>query len=120
MEIHGNQYDHHGESALFEWDATVTRDDTDAVSLELTTYLRRYPFAVKRKLTLPADEPALSVAESVTNEGRSDLEYVWQHHVALGRPLLGPSARLDVPAGESYVEEYGEDHTTNRLEGSPF
>lgn len=117
MEFSGNRYGHHGESALIEWESGVTRDDDEAVTLELTARLRRYPFAVQRELTLPADEPALYVDESVTNEGDYPLEYVWQHHVALGRPLVGPAARLDVPAGESYVEAYDETHATNRLAG---
>ncbi|PSP93584.1 DUF4432 domain-containing protein [Halobacteriales archaeon QS_4_62_28] len=117
MSISGNRYDHHGESALLPWDATVTRNDDDAVALELTARLRRYPFTVTRKLTLPAGDSRLDIDESVTNEGEYELEYVWQHHVALGRPLVGPEARLDVPAGESYVDDYGPDHSTNRLTG---
>jgi len=117
MSIPGNRYDHHGESALLPWDATVTRDDGDAVAIELTARLRRYPFAVTRELTLPAGESRLDIDESVTNEGEYELEYVWQHHVALGRPLVGPEARLDVPAGESHIDDYGPDHSTNRLAG---
>lgn len=120
MDVRGSRYGLHGESALIEWDAAVTRDDDEAVTLELTTRLRRYPFAVRRELTLPAGEPSLEIAESVTNEGTSPLEYIWQHHVALGRPLVGPEARLDVPAGESYVADYDESHTTNRLAGDQY
>lgn len=120
MEIEGNRYDHHGESALLEWDATIARDDDEGVALELTTELRRYPFTVHRELTLPAGESRLEIAESVTNEGEFPLEYVWQHHVALGRPLIGPHARLDVPAGESWVEDYGDDYRTNRLAGDQW
>jgi len=117
MSIPGNRYDHHGESALIPWDAAVVRDDDEAVALELTARLRRYPFAITQRLTLPAGESRLEIDESVTNEGEYELEYVWQHHVALGRPLIGPDARLDVPAGESYIDDYPDDLTTNRLAG---
>lgn len=120
MEISGNRYGHHGESALLEWDAKVLESSDSRVTLELSTRLRRYPFAVQRQLTLPAGEPTLELSESVTNEGEYPLEYVWQHHVALGHPLVGPSARLDVPAGESYVADYDTEHTTNRLEGDQW
>jgi len=113
----GTPYGLHGESALLEWDAAVVRDDDEAVSLRLSTDLVRYPFAVERTLTLPADEPALRVEESVTNEGDLELEYVWQQHLALGRPLIGPGARLDVPAATGVVEAYGPDHENNRLAG---
>lgn len=113
----GTPYGLHGESALLPWDAEVVRDDGDAVSLRLSTELVRYPFAVERTLTLPADESHLHVKESVTNEGGVELEYVWQQHLALGRPLVDPEARLDVPAATGIVEAYGEDHENNRLVG---
>lgn len=114
----GTPYGLHGESALLSWDCGVERDDDEAVSLRLSTGLVRYPFAVERTLTLPAGDAALYVEESITNEGGVELEYVWQQHVALGRPLVGPSARLDVPAATGVVEEYGPDHENNRLAGS--
>ena len=117
LEFAGGHYDHHGESALLPWDATVTRDDEEAVTLELSARLRRYPFAVRRELTLPADTARLEIDETITNEGAVELEYAWQHHVALGRPLIGPAADLDVPAERGYVDEYGDDHANNRLRG---
>ncbi len=117
MDVAGSRYDHHGESALLPWDAEVARDDDEAVTLTLTTELRRYPFSVERDLTLPADASRLEISESVTNEGDVELEYAWQQHVALGRPLIGPEARLDTSTARGYVDDYGEDHDTNRLRG---
>jgi len=111
----GTPYGLHGETALLEWDASVARNDDEAVSLRLSTDLVRYPFSVERTLTLPAGESTLRVAESVTNEGAVDLEYVWQQHVALGRPLVGPEARLDVPAQSGVVQSYAPDHENARL-----
>jgi galactose mutarotase-like enzyme len=94
----GTPYGLHGESALLEWDAEVVRDDAEAVSVRLRTELVRYPLAIERELTLPAGESTLHVAESVTNEGGVEVPYIWQQHLALGRPLVGPAARLDLPA----------------------
>ena len=113
----GTPYGLHGESALLPWEATVVRDDDEAVSLRLSTELVRYPFSVERTLTLPAGESRLEVEEAVTNEGGVELEYVWQQHLALGRPLVGPEARLDVPAETGVVDDYGADHENNRLAG---
>jgi len=117
MEIPGSAYGLHGESALLPWDATVRRDDDEAVVLELSVDLLRYPFAVERELTLRRDEPALCVAETVTNEGGRELEYVWQQHLTLGRPLVGPGARLDAPVTACEVGGYDDDHANNRLAG---
>ncbi|MFB6106225.1 MAG: DUF4432 family protein [Halobacteriaceae archaeon] len=108
-------YGLHGESALLPFESRVVRDDDEAVELALRAEFVRYPFSVERRLTLPADEPALHVAESVTNEGTVERPYVWQHHLALGRPLLGPAARLDVPADRGVVDDYGPDHENARL-----
>jgi hypothetical protein len=120
-EVHGTSYGIHGESALRAWDARVTRDDADAVTLTGTCDLLRYPFQVEREITLPAGEPALEIAETVTNVGDVDLEYVWQQHVALGPPLLGPAARIDVPARSGRVDDYGEGMANARLDsGAAF
>ena len=109
-------YGLHGESALVPWEAHVHRDDDETVTLRLETELVRYPFEVRRDLTLHADAPRLFVRESVTNTSRLDLDYVWQQHVALGRPLVGPAARLDVPTGDAIVPPYGDDYPNARLD----
>lgn len=114
-EIDGSAYGLHGESALVPWEASVTEDSGAAVELTLTTELVRYPFALERVLRLPAGEPRLQVRESVTNEGGVAVEYAWQQHVALGEPLLGPAARLDVPARTGVTEAVSPALRTGRL-----
>ncbi|MCU4742992.1 aldose 1-epimerase [Natronoglomus mannanivorans] len=116
-EIDGSAYGIHGESALLPWDAEVVRDDSEAVTLRLTVDLVRYPFSVERELTLPAGESRLEIDESVTNLGEVPLEYVWQQHVTLGRPLLSADARLDFPSATGVNAEYGADFPNARLEG---
>lgn len=115
-EFEGGAYGLHGETALIPWDAEVRRDDEEAVTLGLEADLVRYPFTVERELTLPADAPRLEIAESVTNHGDTELEYVWQHHIMLGQPLVGPAARLDVPAARGRVEDYGDGYANPILE----
>jgi hypothetical protein len=100
----GTPYGLHGETALLEWDATVARDDEAAVALCLETDLVRYPLSVERTLVLPADESTLRVEESVTNDGDVAVPYIYQQHLALGRPLVGPAARVDVPAATGVLD----------------
>jgi len=122
-EIEGNAYGLHGETALLPWEYSVSRSDATAVELELSTELVRYPFVVERTLRLPAGESRLEISESVINQGNVELEYIWQQHLALGRPLVGPNARLDLPARRGQVEEYEEGGAfrNGRLEGGePF
>lgn len=113
----GTPYSLHGESALIPWDATVGRDDDEAVTLQLEADLIRYPFHVDRRLTLRADEPTLHVEETITNGGEVEVPYVWQQHVALGPPLIGPDAKLDIPAESGHTAAYGPDQRNGRLAG---
>lgn len=117
----GVPYGVHGESALIPWNHRIARADDEAVTLELSVELVRYPFYIERELTLPADESRLHIEESVTNRSDVELEYIWQQHLTLGPPLLDPSARLDIPAASGVVETYGPDHANARLEsGAEF
>lgn len=86
----------HGESSLVPWDAVIEHTG-DAVAVHLETELTRYPFQLEREIRLEADDPTVSVEESVTNTGSVPVEYSWVQHVALGEPLVGPEAELEVP-----------------------
>jgi hypothetical protein len=114
-EIDGNAYGLHGESALIPWEATVREDSAAGVTLHLEADLLRYPFHVKRDLRLPAGESRLEIEETVENRGAVGLEYIWQQHVALGAPLLGPAARLDVPAERGVSEAEDDTFASGRL-----
>jgi hypothetical protein len=109
-------YGLHGESALvpFEYDAA---EDGDAAELSLRAELVRYPFVVERTLRLPAGKARFEIEETVTNEGEEPLPYMWQHHLALGHPLLGQDATLEIPAETGLVHDYAEGHRNARLTG---
>lgn len=117
MVIDGSAYGLHGESALLPWDPQIVRADDEAVTLRLSVDLVRYPFSVKRELTLPAEESRLEISESVTNLGGVPLEYVWQQHVTVGAPLLSAGARLDLPDANGVTPPYGDDFPNGRLAG---
>lgn len=112
----GTPYGLHGESALIPWDAAVERGD-DHVTLHLETDLLRYPFALERDLTLRADDPTLEIEETIANESEVEVPYIWQQHLALGPPLVGPDATLEMPAATGITDDYDPDHENNRLAG---
>lgn len=114
-EIEGNAYGLHGESALLPWEVLNTAAGPTGVILRLGVELVRYPFQYERELHLSADEPVLTVDEAVTNLGEVELEYIWQQHVALGPPLLGPGARLDIPAETGITEAESSTFENGRL-----
>jgi len=107
--VSGTSYAAHGESALLAWDVEVLTDTAEEVSIGLSVELSEYPLSVERQLTLSSGRAALQISESITNEGAVPVEYIWQHHVTLGAPLLGPDARLDIPAETGQVDpSYGD------------
>lgn len=103
----------HGESSIVPWDVDV-QEGTDAVSVELTTDLTRYPFHLEREVQLEADDPTVSITERVTNEGSIPLEYSWVQHVALGEPLVAPAAELEVPC-EAVRSDPDHEHPNSRI-----
>ncbi|MFC6864362.1 DUF4432 family protein [Halomicroarcula sp. GCM10025817] len=114
--IEGSEYGLHGESALIPWNARVVENSDEAVALELTTELVRYPFECTRQLRLPRGASRLEIAESITNRGGVELEYIWQQHVTLAQPLLGPAARLDIPAERGVTQSESPAFANGRLQ----
>jgi galactose mutarotase-like enzyme len=101
---HGAPLALHGESALVPWDYAVTDRGPDRVAVALDVSLSRYPFDVTREIALERGGSALSVRETVRNRGEVDAKYSWLQHVALGRPLVAPGARLSVPCETVLVD----------------
>lgn len=101
---HGAPFPLHGESSLVPWDVTIVDAGRERVAVELDCSLTRYPLNITRKLVLTADQPRLTVSESVTNCGEVSVQYSWLQHIAFGPPLVGPSAQLDVPCRTVLVD----------------
>jgi galactose mutarotase-like enzyme len=104
----------HGETPLIPWDYEVREASPDRVAVKLTTSLTRYPFDVTRVLSLNNRESTLRIEETVTNTGRVAVSYSWLQHIALGEPLIGPAATLDVPC-EKVLVDPGQTNDTARL-----
>lgn len=94
----------HGESSLVPWETQITADTDERVAVEFATTLTRYPFTIEREIELSAGESALTVTETVTNDGAVTVPYSWLQHIALGEPLVSPEATLDVPCETVLVD----------------
>jgi hypothetical protein len=109
-------YGLHGESALvpFPYDAAA---DAESAELSLHAELVCYLFVVERTLRLPAGEARLEIEETVTNEGEEPLPSIWQHRLALGQPLLGSEATLEILTLTGVFQAYAEGHRNVQLTG---
>ena len=110
---HGASLALHGESAVIPWEGT-TFESAAAVGIRMSTDLTRYPFHCEREVRLEEDDSTVYVRESVTNNGEIPVQFSWVQHVALGRPLVSPSAELDIPCEQINVDP-NHDHDNTRL-----
>lgn len=94
----------HGESTVIPWDATILESGPERVAVELSTELTRYPLAAEREIALERGDPTLYVSETVRNVGDVGVHYSWLQHIALGEPLVAPSATLEVPCERVLVD----------------
>jgi hypothetical protein len=90
----------HGETPLLPWDGPwIEEGKTDQVAVSISVRGVRYPYEVKKTLTVREDEPKLQIREELTNTSHQDLEFFWLQHPAYGEPFLSPGCRIDLPEG---------------------
>lgn len=88
----------HGEVSLIPWDFFVEEDSSERISILLKCKTYRFPFAIQKKISLSKESAIIDIKESITNESGEDLEFIWGHHPALGKPFLDGDCRIDIPA----------------------
>lgn len=98
-QYHGATFGQHGEVANLPWDYAITEDEENAVAVTFSTRAQKTPFLIEKTLRLTADDPALAIEEQVTNESGVPLRAMWGHHLAFGRPFLGPGDTIELPEG---------------------
>jgi hypothetical protein len=86
---------YHGEVACVPWDYVIQHDDAEQIAVQFSSRTVRTPFLITRTLGLLRECPTLSICETVTNEGATELSFVWGHHPCFGPPFLSPYCRID-------------------------
>lgn len=81
----------HGEVSLLPFQAVISEDSPDLVSLKMRTRLYRSPLLLERTLTLRRDRSVLFIHERLLNESASEFAVMWGHHPAIGEPFLDDS-----------------------------
>ncbi|MDZ7837376.1 MAG: hypothetical protein U5N58_05180 [Actinomycetota bacterium] len=64
------------------------------------------PLRLVKRLRLVEDQAELFIEEEAVNLSSVDLEVVWGHHLAYGRPFLGPGCTINIPAAKGKVYEH--------------
>lgn len=101
----GAMFGQHGEVAQMPWDYEILQDDESRVQVLLSVKTKKVPFLLEKKLTLSANRAELEVEEMLHNNGAVKLHYMWGHHLAFGKPFIGPGCIIRLPDSIQVITE---------------
>lgn len=96
-EFAGKHFTGHGEVCNLPWDYTVLEDSEEEIRFMFITRLSKYPFELRKYLTVKKGEATLYFEEAVTNLGAISMEYTWSHHPNVGYPFLSGDCVIELP-----------------------
>lgn len=96
----------HGEVSLLPFEARISEDTPEQVTL--STFVRTYrsPLQLERQMTLKRGKAALFIKERLVNESPSEFAIMWGHHPAIGTPFLDENCVVKAPAKKVEVLEF--------------
>jgi len=111
-EYKGAQMGFFAETINIPWHYRVVEDTPEQISVVFWVKTYRTPFVIQKKLTLKTGKAALFIEETITNEGREPVDFMWGHHPVIGTPFLDGSCRISAPKNlvEVLHAEDGPDH----------
>lgn len=95
-EYQGQPFGAHGELPTLPWNYQIVEDGPERIVVKFWVRTVRTPFYLEKYLTLERHSGALQVQESVLNEGRLPMQFMWGQHPALGAPFLDDSCVIDL------------------------
>lgn len=94
----GVELNFHGEASVSAWDVEEFGAASDGAAIRLSNRLARSPFRITREIHLGPTDAHFRLRETITNEGREPMDYMWGHHPAFGAPFISGSCRIDTNA----------------------
>ena len=108
-EYGGIELGQHGEVFGLPWKHQVIEDSPQLVRVKTWVRCIRTPFLLEKTFTIRSGRPVLEIEESLTNEGRVEMDLMWGHHPAFGPPFLDESCRVYCAAGKVYADSNARD-----------
>ena len=78
----------HGEVALLPWDYKILEDTSEKVSVLFSVGTYRTPFELEKIITIEKGNGYIEIEEKVKNTGGQNMDFMWGHHPAFGKPFL--------------------------------
>lgn len=99
----GAHYGLHGESSLIPWEFRVLEDQPERISVAFWARMYRSPFYLEKRLSLEEHSGVLTIKETLVNEGRERMAFMWGHHPAFGETFLDEHCVIDTGARRVHV-----------------
>ena len=78
----------HGEVALMPWKFQLIESNNHRISIKFHTETYRTPFLIEKTISMEKNNPAVFIDERVTNKSGEEMDFIWGHHPAFGKPFL--------------------------------
>lgn len=95
----------HGETATLPWVYQIIEDSPDRIVVKFHVRTIRTPFYLEKFFTLERNRGVLQIKESVVNEGRTTMQFMWGQHPALGVPFLDDSCVIDLAGAQVHCAQ---------------
>jgi len=93
----------HGEVALLPWNYKVVEDNEKILSIKFSVYTYRTPFCLEKTITLKSGLPYIEIEEEIFNLGGEEIDFIWGHHPAFGKPFLSEDCKIKIKGGKVNV-----------------
>jgi len=105
----------HGELYTIPWKYQILKDEPEELKIKFTTRTYRTYFYLEKIISLKSGKPILYIDETVVNESRESMDFMWGHHPAFGPPFLSKNCIIDMPECDVLTDEIDLSPTTGRL-----
>ena len=95
-EYKGTTLGQHGEVSLLPWDFSILVDEPEEIAVKFSVSTVRTPFYLEKILRLKKGEATLFIEERLKNEANEEMECIWGHHPAIGKPFLSEDCEIKI------------------------
>ena len=88
----------HGEVSLIPWKYSILKNSDEEVAVKFWTRPLRIPLPIEKILSLNKNDLKLKIAEKLTNQGNTQLDIMWGHHITFGLPFLKDGVSIETNA----------------------
>lgn len=87
----------HGEVHLLPWRYSIIKNTVSEIEVNFCVETIRTPFYIEKTFIMRNDIKALFINEKVVNLGKSEMRFLWGHHVTFGEAFLNENCVINLP-----------------------